>query len=92
LGDDDGVDGALQRYVHDNAYRTAVPRDLLAALTPTFPNAEGRPDRVRRAILTGLCAAGEVTASGAISLCSSLYGERLHTSAAAIGWLVSVSR
>jgi hypothetical protein len=45
LGDDDGVDCALQRYVHDNAYRTAQPRDLLAALTPFFPNAE--------AVLTG---------------------------------------
>jgi hypothetical protein len=40
LGDDDGVDCALERYVHDNAYRTAQPRDLLAALTPAFPNAE----------------------------------------------------
>jgi Peptidase family M1 domain len=40
FGDDDGVDCALQRYVHDNAYRTAVPRDLLAALMPTFPTAE----------------------------------------------------
>jgi hypothetical protein len=40
FGDDEGVDCALQRYVHDNAYRTARPRDLLAALTPTFPNAE----------------------------------------------------
>jgi hypothetical protein len=41
LGDDAGVDCALQRYVHSNAYRTAVPSDLLAALTPTLPNAEG---------------------------------------------------
>ena len=40
LGDDAGVDCALQRYVRSNAYRTASPRDLLAALTPTFPNAE----------------------------------------------------
>jgi hypothetical protein len=40
FGDDEGVDCALQRYVYDNAYRTARPRDLLAALTPTFPNAE----------------------------------------------------
>jgi hypothetical protein len=40
LGDDDRVDCALQRYVHDNAYRTAVPRDLLAALAPTFPHAD----------------------------------------------------
>jgi aminopeptidase N len=45
FGDDEGVDCALQRYVHDNAYRTASPRDLLAALTPTFANAE--------AVLTG---------------------------------------
>jgi len=40
FGGDDGVDCALQSYVHDNAYRTALPRDLLAALTPTFPNAQ----------------------------------------------------
>jgi hypothetical protein len=40
FGDDVTVDCALQRYVHDNAYRTAAPRDLLAALTPTLPNAE----------------------------------------------------
>jgi hypothetical protein len=40
FGQDDAVDCALQRYVHDNAYRTAAPRDLLAALTPTLPNAE----------------------------------------------------
>src|SRR5262245_50800321 len=40
FGDDDAVDCALQRYVHDNAYRIAQPRDLLAALAPTFPNAE----------------------------------------------------
>jgi hypothetical protein len=40
FGDDDAVDCALQRYVHDNAYRTAQPRDLLNALTPTFPDAE----------------------------------------------------
>jgi hypothetical protein len=45
LGDEEGVDCALQRYVHNNAYWTAQPRDLLAALTPTFPNAE--------AVLTG---------------------------------------
>jgi hypothetical protein len=45
FGDDDGVDCALQRYVHDNAYRTAIPRDLLEALTSIFPNAE--------AVLTG---------------------------------------
>ena len=45
FGDDQGVDCALQRYVHDNAYRTASPRDLLEALLPSFPNAE--------AVLTG---------------------------------------
>jgi hypothetical protein len=45
FGDPDGVDCALQRYVHDNAYRIARPPDLLAALRPTFPDAE--------AILTG---------------------------------------
>ncbi len=39
FGDDDAVDCALRRYVHDNAYRTAVPSDLLAALAPIFPNA-----------------------------------------------------
>ncbi len=45
FGDDAGIDCALRSYVLANAYRTAVPRDLLAALTPTFPNAE--------AVLTG---------------------------------------
>ena len=39
FGDDDAVDCALRKYVHDNAYRIAQPSDLLAALTPTFPNA-----------------------------------------------------
>ncbi len=39
FGDDDAVDCALRRYVHDNAYLTAVPSDLLAALAPIFPNA-----------------------------------------------------
>ena len=39
FGDDDAVDCALRRYVHDNAYRTAVPSDLLAALAPIFPDA-----------------------------------------------------
>jgi hypothetical protein len=39
FGDDDAVDCALRRYVHDNAYPTAQPSDLLAAPTPTFPNA-----------------------------------------------------
>src|SRR5262249_25527577 len=40
FGDNAGVDCALRRYVNENAYRTAVPRDLLAAFQPTFPNAE----------------------------------------------------
>jgi len=40
FGDNAGVDCALQRYVRSNAYRTAVPHDLLGALAPTFPNAE----------------------------------------------------
>jgi hypothetical protein len=40
FGNDDAVDCALQRYVHDNAYRTAQPQDLLNAITPTFPDAE----------------------------------------------------
>jgi hypothetical protein len=46
LGDDDRVDCALQTYVHNEAYKTtALPSDLLAALNPTFANAE--------AVLTG---------------------------------------
>jgi len=45
LGDDDRVDCALQKYVHGQAYKTALPSDLLATLTPTFPDAE--------AVLTG---------------------------------------
>jgi hypothetical protein len=45
LGDPDAVDCSLQPYVHDNACETATPRDLLAALSLTFPNAE--------AVLTG---------------------------------------
>ena len=40
FGDDAVVDCALQRYVHDNAYKTAQPRDLLNAFTPTFPDAK----------------------------------------------------
>jgi len=40
FGNDVGVDCALQRYVHDNAYRTAEPRDVLDALASTFPDAE----------------------------------------------------
>lgn len=40
LGDDNRVDCALQTYVHDEAYKNAVPSDLLTALRPTFPNAE----------------------------------------------------
>jgi hypothetical protein len=45
LGDDDRVDCALRTYVHDEAYKTALPSDLLSALKPTFANAE--------AVLTG---------------------------------------
>ena len=45
LGDDDRVDCALSAYVHAEAYRTAVPDDLLAALSPRFADAE--------AVLTG---------------------------------------
>ena len=40
LGDADDVDCALRAYVRANAYRTAVPRDLLASLEPFFPGAE----------------------------------------------------
>ena len=40
FGDDDGVDCALQTYVHDEAYKTALPGDLLTALRPTFANAD----------------------------------------------------
>ncbi len=39
FGDDDAVHCALRKYVHDNAYQTAQPSDLLAALAPIFPNA-----------------------------------------------------
>lgn len=40
LGDAATVDCALRSFVVENAYRTTVPRDLLAALTPYFPDAE----------------------------------------------------
>jgi hypothetical protein len=40
LGDAERVDCALRAYVRANAYRVAVPRDLLDALTPFFPDAE----------------------------------------------------
>ncbi len=39
LGDAAKVDCALRRFVVRNAYRTTVPRDLLAALEPFFPDA-----------------------------------------------------
>ncbi len=40
LGPADTVDCALRAFVVKNAYRTTAPRDLLAALTPFFPDAE----------------------------------------------------
>jgi len=40
LGDAAKVDCALRQFVVRNAYRTAAPRDLLAALQPLFPDAE----------------------------------------------------
>lgn len=40
LGDDPKVDCALRQFVVSNVYRTAVPRDLLAALEPFFQDAE----------------------------------------------------
>jgi hypothetical protein len=40
LGQPEAVDCALRAYVVRNAYRTAVPRDLLAALAGFFPDAE----------------------------------------------------
>ena len=40
LGPRAEVDCALRRYVHDNAYRTATPRDLLTALQAFFPDAQ----------------------------------------------------
>jgi aminopeptidase N len=40
LGEPATVDCALRLFVVRNAYRTATPRDLLAALTAFFPDAE----------------------------------------------------
>jgi hypothetical protein len=40
LGDPDTVDCALRLFVARNAYRTATPRDLLAALVEFFPDAK----------------------------------------------------
>jgi aminopeptidase N len=40
LGDQSAVDCALRLFVVRNAYRTATPRDLLAALLEFFPEAE----------------------------------------------------
>jgi hypothetical protein len=40
LGTVDAVDCALRAYVARNAFRIATPSDLLAALTPSFPDAE----------------------------------------------------
>ena len=40
LGEPQAVDCALRAYVVKNAYRTVLPRDLLAALTGFFPDAE----------------------------------------------------
>lgn len=40
LGDPATVDCALRLLVVRNAYRTAAPRDLLAALLEFFPDAE----------------------------------------------------
>src|SRR5262249_30920182 len=40
LGPAETVDCALRSFVVENAYRTTVPRDLLTALTPFFPDAE----------------------------------------------------
>ena len=40
LGDSATVDCALRQFVVQNAYRTAVPRDLLSALQTFFPDAE----------------------------------------------------
>lgn len=45
LGDPDRVDCALRRYVAKNAYRTAVPRDLLRELRRFFPDARARLER-----------------------------------------------
>jgi aminopeptidase N len=41
LGTVDQVDCALRAYVARNAFRIATPTDLLMALTPVFPDAEG---------------------------------------------------
>ena len=40
LGETAKIDCALRQFVVRNAYRTAVPRNLLAALDPLFPQAE----------------------------------------------------
>src|SRR5262249_61986090 len=40
LGPSSKVDCALRSFVTRNAYRTAAPNDLAAALKPFFPNAE----------------------------------------------------
>jgi len=45
LGDPDRVDCALRRYVAKNAYRTAVPRDLLRELRRFFPDARTKLER-----------------------------------------------
>lgn len=42
LGNPNTVDCALRLFVVRNAYRTAVPRDLLAALVSFFPDAEAK--------------------------------------------------
>jgi hypothetical protein len=42
LGDPDDVDCALRGFVTGNAYRTAVPRDLLAAFEPFFPDTKAK--------------------------------------------------
>jgi hypothetical protein len=40
LGEPEAVDCALRAYVVKNAYRNVRPRDLVAALTNSFPDAE----------------------------------------------------
>ena len=42
LGESEAVDSALRTYVVRNAYRNVLPRDLLAALTGFFPDAEAK--------------------------------------------------
>jgi hypothetical protein len=42
LGTVDQVDCALRTYVARNAFRIATPTDLLAAMTPSFPDAEAQ--------------------------------------------------